>query len=238
MTKGILTLPKSGTYLWSNILKKMWELGLLNRKEMAASGFYFGHILDGDNEFRLSSDQIAFFTVRDVRGYFLSLCNWIDVRYKKVLEDKNEMNRDLHVMHYERIPLWSKMTFEEKLESLIFQTDKSLFNVKHIESHFKAACYLITMGVPVIRFEEIASLNSFSEPSDISIETCIKAISYLGVSLNKDDASEILRLSWGNSKTFDPEGGPDKWKKALPDDIKRNIELKYNRYITKLGYEV
>lgn len=232
MKIGILTLPKSGTHLWSNILKNAMDLGILNRDEL--SSFYFGHILDEDNLLHLSHDQVNFMTVRDVRGYFLSLCNWCDVRCKQILEEK----REIRGMHSERASQWSTMNFEEKLESLVFQTDKSLYDVSYIDSNFQAAGYLVTMGVPVVKFEEIASRDPSSEPSDISIETCTKALGYLGVSISQNDALEILRLSWGDSRTFNPEGGPDKWKKELPEDIKRNIELRYSRHINKLGYEI
>jgi len=212
----------------------MQKLGYMNLGKWKNSGFYFGHILDNNNVLHLTPEQIAFITIRDPRGFFLSLCNFCDVKCKEIMKGADVD----HGMDAERAPLWSTMTFEEKLESLVFQNDKSIFDVKGINSIFQTACDLMAMGVPAIKFEDIASLNSFSEPSEISIETCIKAISYLGISLKEDDASEILRLSWGNSITFDPEGGPDKWKKNLPDDIKRNIELKYNSYINQLGYEI
>ena len=69
--KGILTLRKSGTHLLSNILKTMQKLGYMNLGKWKNSGFYFGHILDDNNLLHLTSDQIAFITIRDPRGFFI-----------------------------------------------------------------------------------------------------------------------------------------------------------------------
>lgn len=230
MNKAILTLPKSGTHLWYNILKFLIELDYLVEENYP----YFGHILDQNNRLLLNHDQVAFIAVRDVRGFFLSLCNWCDVECQKILEDKSEIPGMLS----ERAPVWKTMTFEEKLESLVDQTDKSLCDITFIDANFQAAGYLVTMGVPAFKFEDIASLNAFSEPSDKAIETCIRALSYIGLSLNADVTSEVMRLSWGGSVTFNSQGGPDKWKSELPSEIRRNIEVKYSRHLHKLGYEI
>jgi hypothetical protein len=210
----IATLPKSGTYLFQNIVNYL--------KDDRGITIELDHIVMPNRPDFIDDVTPTIVTSRDPRGYFYSLLNWYNKKSCDVLA--GTISEELAHRYFDpkKIGRWAEMTNEERLGALIHDTPESLMVVRSRASYDelmrarpKANCYLTS-------FEKFAPQKDSSIfGADVIIEY-LRMFDHLGVKMDEDYARKMIAACWGHSATYTPNGVND-WKKHLSKAVQTQI---------------
>lgn len=230
----IATIPKSGTHLYKKIFEEMHNLSDAKLKKTISS-CRVQHITDIDCSF-LGSKQLSAVTVRDLRGYFYSLSNWCDKRCASILEE----SKTFPAMRSEKAVNWKKMTFPEKITSLVKLQDTSLYRTELIKSSIIVAVAYIHAGVVPIKYEMIADIDTAGKPTDVAVNEFQKLLGTINVSSeNEKYCKNVLNAAlFQKTVTYNQtSGGPEGWRKKLSPELIELINNEYGTLNKELGYE-
>ena len=238
-----LTIPKSGSHLLAKVLTLM----------IGESAFsYWGHTAGSNNRrdqyyFTRTNHQYysrhlkKIILIRDLRDVFLSMVFHIDRTIKTDHVDGSTKPPKILADCYSR---WQKMTFDEKLMTILEDGDASPFQNDVMRIHFEEALKLMQLpNTMVCRFEHLVGpkgggdfTSQFNEVARIS--------QFLNLNLPRYRILHICREAFGPvssnptlSRTFHARQ-IGKWKEYYqPQHMMLFIE-KYGEYQKQLGYDI
>ena len=111
----VMTLPKSGTYFFVELLPK---LGIKWKK--------ISHVADEDGKPALPEGARSLMTIRDPRGYFVSMTHWCDIQARRIQDGWDPVAMKMN-MKPELVEDWLARDFDEKLRLLVIGDPKALF---------------------------------------------------------------------------------------------------------------
>lgn len=219
----VVTLPKSGTYFLVDLLPR---LGIKRKK--------ISHVLNSGNGPALKPYQRAVMTIRDPRGFFVSLAHWCDIRCQHILEGQDPIAQYMN-MKPDHVPSWLGYSWNEKLRYLITEDERSIFFEWLIRPHLdRASAYLREDRIKTVRFEDLMAWNG-DAASDMQIETIRQMARFFGISLAPEAIADALVATRGTSLTFF-RGKAKAWQDEISPENAALIEERWGNYITDWGY--
>jgi hypothetical protein len=225
----IATLPKSGTYLFKNIVDFL--------KEGRGISIEVDHVVMPNRPDFIDDVTPTIVTSRDPRGYFYSLLNFYNKRSDAVIS--GTMSRDFAYRYFDpqKVGKWIEMTNDERLFALIDDTPDSLMVVKSrdsydavMQSKSKSNCYVTT-------FERFAPVKDPSHLGEQAILEYIRMFNHLGIEMDVAYVKKILGACWGNSITYTPNDVDD-WKRRLSRAVQDRIVDRYHDVFDMLDYRI
>ncbi len=219
----ILTLPKSGTYFLVGVLPR---LGIRKLK--------ISHVANEHNQPALKPGHRAAMTIRDPRGFFVSLANWCDIQGARIREGADPVALKMN-MRADRLDAWECLGFDEKVRRLVTLDDQALFDVPLIRTYFDCVnLYLDDPRVKTLRFEDMMAWGE-DGPSERQVRTIQEMIGFFGLRAADAQVAEAMRATRGKSVTFH-RGKPKAWQDDLSPENVRLIEEHWGDYIRRWGY--
>jgi hypothetical protein len=223
----IATLPKSGTYLFQNMVDYL--------KNDRGIKIELDHILMPNRPDFIDEVTPTIVTSRDPRGYFYSLLNWYNQKSNDLLTGTISEEQARRYFDPDKIGRWVEMTNDERLLALIYDTIESLMVVPSrasydelIKAQSKSNCYITT-------FEKFAPQKDSSMLGADAIVEYLRMFDHLGVKMDERYAKEMISACWGHSETYTPNGVND-WKRHFSKAVQTRIIDHYRDVYDAFGY--
>lgn len=223
----IATLPKSGTYLFQNMVDYL--------KDDRGITIELDHVRMPNRPDFIDGVTPTIVTGRDPRGYFYSLLNWYNKRSNDLLI--GTISEELAHRYFDpkKIRRWTEMSNEERLIALVHDTPESLMVVgsrtsydELIKAKSKSNCYVTT-------FEKYAPQKDPSLFGADVIREYVRMFDHLGIKMDDGYAKRMIVSCWGHSETYTPNGVYD-WKKHLSKAVQTHIIDHYRDVYDAFGY--
>jgi hypothetical protein len=223
----IATLPKSGTYLFQNMVNYI--------KDDRGITIELDHIVMPNRPDFIDDVTPTVVTSRDPRGYFYSLLYWYNMKSNDLLT--GTMSEQLAYLHFDpkKVGRWAEMTNEERLFALIYDTPDSLMVVRSrasydelLKAQSKSNCYVTT-------FEKFAPQKDSSMFGGGVIAEYMRMFDHLGIKMDEGYAKRMIGACWGHSVTYTPNG-VTAWKRHLSKAFQTQIIDYYRDVYDAFGY--
>lgn len=221
----VVTLPKSGTYFLVELLPK---LGIKKKK--------ISHVLNSENKPALKFNQKAIMTIRDPRGFFVSLTHWCDIQGQRILAGADPVALYMNMMP-QNVHEWQTYGFDEKLKYLITEDSRALFFTWLIRPYFDCVCANMKNSLlKTVRFEDMMAWKE-DGPSDVQVATVDGMTRYFNITIPEKEIFAALKLSRGKSPTFF-QGKPAGWQDEINEENSKLIQERWGQYIADWGYRI
>jgi hypothetical protein len=223
----IATLPKSGHHLFHNIVDFL-EVDRGVKIEL-------DHIVMPGRPDFIDHETPAIVTTRDPRGYLLSLLNWFNKQTSAFLT--GAMPPEEAPLYFEphKAERWSKMTDDERLFALIYDTKSSLLVVPTRGSYDHLIAAKLKPNCYVAKFEVYAPAKSVENLGADTIEEYVRMFGHLGIEMTGDYARRMVEKAWGHSVTWS-DTPVDQWKTRLSHTIQSVVIDLYQDVFDAFGY--
>jgi len=228
----IVTIPKSGTHLFgkcvSKILKDVFVLEKLS-KDINITAFHHQDLIKKEiwDDKLLRDFNKVIIGIRDLRDVLVSFVFWMDKRSRSM----HKSLKDYPMLAFLN---WSKMSFDEKLLTIIKGDFPYPFNFfeYEVEQTLKVLKY---PSYCISKFEDLVGDKGGGSRMLQEMEIN-KIAKYLDKDLSKDEITKIADRLFGHTWTF-RSGQIGEWRKYFKDIHKHVFKEKYGAYLIDFGYE-
>jgi hypothetical protein len=224
----IATLPKSGHHLFHNIADFL--------KADRGVKIELDHIVMPNRPDFIDDETLAIVTTRDPRGYLLSLLNWFNKQTSAFLTGAMPAEEAPVYFEPHKAERWSKMTDDERLFALIYDTKSSLMVVPTRGSYDRLIAAKLKQNCYVAKFEVYAPAKSVEKLGADAIEEYVRMFGHLGIEMTGDYALRMLEKTWGHSVTWS-DTPVDQWKTRLSPTIQSVVIDLYQDVFDAFGYQ-
>lgn len=241
----IITIPKSGTYLFVKYFKTLLQKQIIQHKNWHTTHFYELNFNKHFREYKyqgIKSIRKPICLIRDPRDIICSLVDWLERK-------KNYAYTDITFK-----PKWYKLSRSEKIQCLIntSATQKQLSDImkyncngmtlaqKIKESAERAVLFKSIPHILLIRFEDIIGRKGKGDLFKQK-ETFQKVNAYLNITIDENTLTHILNSLWGPSETIPQptfyKGYIGRWKEEFDEQAIIYMKMYYSNILKKLEYE-
>ncbi|NGX36801.1 MAG: hypothetical protein K1000chlam1_01654 [Candidatus Anoxychlamydiales bacterium] len=230
----VLTIPKSGTYLFDKLMKMIL---LEYQKETHITKKYLLQHCNGITANEFLNNRKKIITIRDMRDVCISLT----LNFRKGFSDPNgRIDFPQHyAAPYSYYYKWaSELSLNIQLLNII---DGNLLKpLDHCKVQSEAAKeWMKTPNTYVCRFENLIGEEGGGS-KDLQIKEIKQILKFLNINLSKDVIIYIAKNLYGNnifkSKTF-RRGEIGYWKEYFTEEHKQLFKEKLGKYLILWGYE-
>jgi hypothetical protein len=223
----IATLPKSGHHLFLNITDFL--------KADRGLKIQLDYIFMPNRPDFIDDDTPTIVTTRDPRSYLLSLLNWFNKQTSAFLTGAMPAEEVPRYFEPDKAERWSRMTDDERLFALIYDTRSSLLVVPTRTSYDHIIAARLKPNCYVTKFEDYAPGKSFEDLGAGAIEEYVRMFDHLGIEMTTNYARAMLEKAWGHSVTWSDTPN-DAWKTRLSSSIQMVVIELYQDVLDAFGY--